>query len=160
MKKVNKTFWVTNISNRNVSLTDLNLTIKAMSVVNLLDVRRYQFTEEQLETSITSGSLYLKRDMIKKRLVDPVIDPKTNFIINNTFDTAQTRAALMTNKIKIDANPLIPSRQRSTLEIKIEEYEELKVSEDREEKLKQEFEMATETADTVEYDRSPLLAKK
>ncbi len=64
-------FWVSNISDKNCSLTDLGLTIPARKNVNLLDSRHYSLTREQLELSALSGSLYKKRDKLKVRQVSP-----------------------------------------------------------------------------------------
>ena len=55
-------FWVFNISKRDVSLGDLNLTIKSKSCVNIL--KNSQITYEQAVKSSVNGSLFLKRDMI------------------------------------------------------------------------------------------------
>lgn len=108
MKSANKEFWVTNLSNRDVSLADLNLTIRAFTSVNLLG-RRYHYTLEQLEKSVASGSIFKKRDKIVKRLVPP------QFIKMNVVDMS-------------DAN--MPSRERSVLDVKEEKYEELMVSDE------------------------------
>lgn len=108
MKNANKEFWVTNLSNRDVSLADLNLTIRAFTSVNLLG-RRYYYTLEQLEKSVASGSIFKKRDKIVKRLVPP------QFIKMNVVDMS-------------DAN--MPSRERSILDVKEEKYEELMVSDE------------------------------
>lgn len=102
-------FWVTNVSNRNVSLADLNLTIKAFTSVNLLDKKHYSYTPEQLQTSITSGSLAAKKDKIVPRVAPP---PSKK------------------NVVTIDRNAIIPSRERSIFSIKEEYYEELNVSDD------------------------------
>ena len=56
MKNKKMEFWVTNISSTNVSLSDLALTIKARSTVNLLDEKHYNFTLEQLLKSKASVS--------------------------------------------------------------------------------------------------------
>lgn len=129
MPKNDKTFWVTNISNRNVSLSDLNISIPAFSSVNLLDSKHYHLTEKQLEDSLVKGSLFAKRDKIRKRKVPP-ISIKEN--------------------INIDKETVIPDRQHSIYEIKHEEYDSLIVSDD---------EFAAQNADTVEYDRRPLIPK-
>lgn len=73
MKKSNTQteFWVSNISDRNVTLRDLALSIKARSNVNLLDSRHYSFDLEQLQKSAESGSLYAKRHLLKVREVPP-----------------------------------------------------------------------------------------
>jgi hypothetical protein len=64
-------FWVTNLSNRNVTLADLNISVPARSSVNLLDDRHYSFTEIQLRVSAENGSIYNKRDKIVVRKVAP-----------------------------------------------------------------------------------------
>jgi hypothetical protein len=107
MKKMS--FWLTNISNRNVSLYDLNLTVRAFSSVNLMDNRHYNYTEEQLEKSAKSGSIFKKRNLLKVRSVAPTIIK---------MDVSMSNEAL------------IPSRERSVLSIKEEHYEELSVSDE------------------------------
>jgi hypothetical protein len=130
MKIAQPTFWVTNISARNVSLADLNLTIKAYSSVNLLDKRHYQYTAEQLTKSVESGSIWKKRDKIIVRKLEPEIFKANVPMTRETF---------------------IPSRERSVLVIKEEKYEELNVSDE---------DFAKENADTAELDTMPLITKK
>lgn len=129
MKKEAPTFWVTNISPMNVSLADLALTIKAYSSVNLLDVKHYQYTKEQLQKSFESGSIFKKRDKIVVRKIAPEILKANVPLTRETF---------------------IPSRERSTLVIKEENYEELNVSDE---------EFAEENADIVELDNQPINKK-
>lgn len=75
MKK--REFWITNISRtRDVSLGDLRLTIKIGESRNLLDSKHYHYTEEQVEKSAVSGSIYAKRNMIKVRDVRPLPEVK------------------------------------------------------------------------------------
>ena len=102
-------FWLTNISNRNVSLSDLNLTVRAFSSVNLMDNRHYSYTQEELDKSVKSGSLFKKRNLLKVRAVAPEIIKMNVSILNEA---------------------LIPSRERSLLSIKEEYYEELSVSDE------------------------------
>lgn len=72
MSKVKENqFWVTNISDRNVSLRDLGITISSRKHVNLLDSRHYNFTLEQLELSALSGSLNAKKDKLLVRKTEP-----------------------------------------------------------------------------------------
>lgn len=130
MKTEQPTFWVTNISCMNVSLADLNLTIKAYSSVNLMDKRHYQYTPEQLTKSVESGSIWKKRDKIIVRKLAPEI-----FKANMPFNR----------------ETFIPGRERSVLVIKEEHYEELNVSDE---------EFAKENADTAEMDTKPLVTKK
>ena len=104
-----ETFWVTNISNMNVTLSDLNLTIKANSSVNLLDNKHYYYNKKQLIDSAASGSIYKKSDKIFIRKVSP------------TFEKI--------NQLQLSSNSL-PSRDRSIFVIKHENYEELELSDD------------------------------
>lgn len=128
-KKQADTFWVTNISNRNVSLTDLNLTIKAFSSVNLLNTKHYPYTRAQLEKSAASGSLFKKRSMLAVRKVAPeVFDMNIPFL----YET------------------YIPTREKSVLTITEEKYEELNVSDE---------EFAKDNADTAELDQKLQLTK-
>lgn len=110
MNKNNKSFWVTNISKMNVSLSDLNLTIKALTTVNLLDKRHYSLTEEQLLKSAESGSLFKKRDRVVVRKVSPKLNVPHNILI--------------------EENTYLPSRDRSLVIVKHNNYEELNVSDE------------------------------
>lgn len=121
-----KAFWVTNISKMNVSLADLNLTIKAYSSVNLLDSKHYQYTLDQLNKSVDSGSIFKKRDRIVVRKVAPEVLKANIPLTRETF---------------------IPSRERSLYEIKHEHYDELNVSDEQ---------FASDTADLVELDNKPI----
>lgn len=103
-------FWVTNICKRNVSLADLNLTIKAFTSVNLLDKRHYSYTLDQLNKSHESGSLFAKSSMIKKREIPPIIEEA--------------------KKMLYQQDSVIPDRARSVLVIKDEKYEELSAFDD------------------------------
>lgn len=64
-------FWVSNVSDRNVTLRDLAISIKARSHVNLMDSRHYSYELEQLEKSAESGSLHAKRHLLRVRKVPP-----------------------------------------------------------------------------------------
>lgn len=129
MKTDLPTFWLTNVSNRNVSLTDLNLTVKAYNSINLLDKKHYQYTLEQLKKSEESGSIFKKRDKLVVRKVAPEILKANMPLLRETF---------------------IPSRERSTYIIKEENYEELNVSDEQ---------FAQDNADIIELDGKPLLKK-
>ena len=125
MVKQAPAFWVSNISNRNVTLSDLALNVPAFRTVNLLDKKHYKYTLEQLEKSRDSGSIYAKRDKIKVRQVAPeIIQPNMPFL-KETY---------------------IPSRERSILEIKEQHYEELEVGEQQ----KQDEQYAAETVEDAE----------
>jgi len=62
---IKPSFWCINISDRNVCLSDLAITIPAGRHWDLLDNKRFNFTIEQLKASMKSGSIYKKRDRIK-----------------------------------------------------------------------------------------------
>lgn len=123
-------FWVTNISNRNVSLADLNLTIKAFSSVNLLDNRHYNYTLQQLEKSYNEGSIAAKRDKIIKRNIAPEVIKLDIPFIKETY---------------------IPTRERSTYVIQEEQYEELNLTDEK---------FAEENAEMAELDCQPLVIKE
>jgi len=131
MKKQNKEFWITNISNRNVSLADLNLTIKAFSSINLLDNKHYHYTIEEIEKSVQSGSIYKKRDKIFVRSVAP--------------------ETIKATTITFKKDEKIPSRHTSLFEIKQEKYEELDLTDEQ---------FADENAEIAEQDRLPPLINK
>lgn len=120
------TFWVTNICNMNVSLADLNLTIKAYSSVNLLDKKHYQYTFEQLTKSVESGSIFKKRDKIMVRKVAPDV---------------------LKSNIPLNRETFMPSRERSLYVIRQENYEELNVSDEQ---------FASDNAELVEMDVKPI----
>jgi hypothetical protein len=131
MKTKNKEFWITNICNRNVSLADLNLTIKAYSSINLLDNKHYNYSTEQIEESVTKGSIYKKRNKIFVRKIAPEVTTAT--------------------QISFKKDERIPDRHTSLFEIKQEKYEELELSDE---------EFADENADIAEQDRLPSLINK
>ena len=126
MAKIKKEFWITNISKTNISLSDLSLTINAFATVNLLDARHYYFTEEQINESLTSGSLYRKRDKLIPRIKAP---------------------EKITKELLIDKTTPIPSRERSTYSIKQENYEELEITDEQ---------FAEQNAELAEIDQLPL----
>lgn len=122
-----RTFWVTNISDRNVSLCDLGLTIRAGATVNLLDSRHYHLTEQQLETSAATGSIATKNDKIKVRKVPP-----------STLKTVP----------KLQETSFIPSRKISRVEVIPPKHVELDMSDEK---------FAEQNADLAETDRRPRL---
>jgi hypothetical protein len=131
MKKDNKdSFWITNISNRDVSLADLNLTVRAYTSVNLLDSKHYYFTRAQLEKSSESGSLFKKRTIIAVRKVPPEIEKPHRI-------TA--------------AEDSIKSKKRSNVEVIDIKYDELDIPDTV---------YADENSEIAEADRQPILPKK
>lgn len=101
---VNKNeFYVINISNRNVSLRDLYLTIPKYKKINLLS-KHYNYTLDQLIKSATSGSLYKKRNKI--------------LLINKTLKEES-------KKNNLDDNSVFKSRTKSNFILEPEVYDEL-----------------------------------
>jgi hypothetical protein len=76
-------FWVVNISKRDVSLRDLNLTIRSRASVNLMDPKHYRYTLEQIKKSVESGSIFNKRDKIKVRKIPPYIETSRILLSKN-----------------------------------------------------------------------------
>lgn len=124
MKPVNhnKEFWITNISKRDVSLADLNITIKAGQSLDLLH-RRNSFTKEELLLSAASGSLFTKRSKVFVRKVLP--EPAPSKIM------------------EMDPKATIPTRYRSILEVSTVTFDELTLSDD---------DFATQAADFVDHE--------
>ena len=116
MKKMinpDNAFWITNISNRDVALSDLGLTIRSMTSINLMDRKHYpHLTQEVLTKSEQSGSLFKKSDKVKHRRVPPPM--------------------IKQEWTPVDTSSVIPTRQHSIVEIKQEQYEELNIVNDDE----------------------------
>lgn len=87
-------FWVTNVTNMNVCLSDLALTIPARRSMNLLDGNHFTYTLEQLEISATSGSLFKKRDKIRVRNNPPEIPVKPGLYISKQPRYIPSRSAI------------------------------------------------------------------
>lgn len=70
-------FWIVNVSKKNVTLSDLALSIPSGRSMNLLDNRHHHYTLEQIQQSAEKGSIYRKRDKIKIRKQAPqkIIEP-------------------------------------------------------------------------------------
>lgn len=105
---MSKSFWITNVSSKSVSLEDLKFTIPAKSSMNLLN-KKCKFTEEQLIQSAETGSLFKKRHVIFIRKVSPITADNKQFVENENF---------------------IPSRSKSIIETEEKIYEELNISDE------------------------------
>ncbi len=106
-----KQFWITNISEKNVCLADLALTIPAKRHMNLLDSKHFYYTEELLAKSKETGSLFKKRHLIKIREVAPDEPIKAGKYISK--------------------EPLFMKNIRAGIEIVEPYFEELQVSEEK-----------------------------
>jgi hypothetical protein len=83
-----------------------------------MDKKHYSYTLEQLQKSSESGSLFKKRALIN------VMKPGLKLVSGKYIDHSAVNT-----KVEISEDN-IPSRQRSTLVIKEEKYEELQVSDE------------------------------
>ena len=131
IRKQEHAFWVTNICNKNVSLADLRLSVKAHTTVNLLDSRHYSYSLEQLQASAASGSIHAKQSMIKVRMVAPQVFKRINIELSN-----QSRPS---------------PNLYSPVTIENVEYEELNVSDEA---------FADELAETINEDQDTALKPK
>ena len=98
-----KEFYVINVSNRNVMLSDLYICISKHASVNLLS-KHYHFTLEELIKSATNGSLYKKRNKIWLR-------------------NGELRKEL--DRVNLGRDNLLKSRSKSSFVFKPVIYEEL-----------------------------------
>lgn len=103
-----KQFWVFNISNSDVSLGDLNITIRSKTSVNLL--KNSQITYEQALKSAESGSLFKKRNKIH------LIKDRCRMHYDNTIKT-------------LDQNAVSQRKERSIFNQKEEVFEEFLIIE-------------------------------
>lgn len=117
-------FWITNISKKMITLEDLNVDIYPMRTLNLLDKKHYKFTNEQLNKSALSGSLYKKQKYVIIRQIPP----------------GETQEPML----PLDRNTTIPTRQRSAVKVEEIKYEELNLPDE---------EYAEKDADMAENDR-------
>jgi hypothetical protein len=106
-----KQFWITNISEKNVCLADLALTIPTKRHMNLLDSKHFNYTEELLMKSKESGSLFKKQRLIKIREVAPDEPIKAGKYVSK--------------------EPLFMKNIRAGIEIVEPYFEELQVSEEK-----------------------------
>ncbi len=127
MLKAPKDFWITNISNRDITLYDIGVPVRARTSINLLDKKHYHISEEDLEKSLKTGDLFKKKKFVIKRMSPPTLN-STSF------------------KIAIDYNAIIPARTNSIYEIKQEKYDELIVTDEQ---------FAEDNVETVEMDKQP-----
>jgi hypothetical protein len=100
MKKYKMHFWISNISNTNVSLSDLNLTVPKKSHMNLLDEKHYNYTIDQLIISANSGSLHKKRDKIVIRQIPPDLTPKETVTKSNIPIDSRTKSIIIAKEEK------------------------------------------------------------
>jgi|SRR5271166_4379416 len=116
-------FWITNLSNRIISLGDLAVHIQPFTTINLLDPSYYHLTRAQVDASRANGSLFARRNVIVERKIAP--------------------SAAAPKYIPYDRNAIYPGRKISGVETETVTYEELNISDTT---------YAEENADTAEAD--------
>jgi hypothetical protein len=116
-----KSIWITNISKKNVCLTDLAFTVPAGKSFDLLS-SHFHLTEAQIRTSIESGSIAKKSAFIKVRKIPYVPLPAQN--------------------IEISLEPWNFGPCRSQVKVEEKQYEELMLSD---ENFAEEFSAIDET---------------
>jgi hypothetical protein len=131
--------WITNISrNKDIRISDLGLTIRKGQSIDLLN-GKYSFTKNDIDLSISSGTIFQKRNVIKVRKVAPVIFSHV-IPINND----RTAIKPLRKIIEIE-NPSFP-----------ELYDEQE--QDRDTLLAEQEKYAAEMAEMDLMDRAPALA--
>ncbi|HVI40449.1 MAG TPA: hypothetical protein VM577_07300, partial [Anaerovoracaceae bacterium] len=109
-------FWITNYSNRNVSLSDLRLSVPAHRSMNLLDDKHFSYTLEQLEASAKDGSLFNKRHLIIVRVDAPQIVVRPGVYISKEPRYVAPRSAITLEEKVYEE--LLPSPDEQTSEEK------------------------------------------
>jgi hypothetical protein len=104
-------FWITNITKKAVSISDLGTTLQPYKSINLLGSKNSAYTIEQIELSLKEGSLFQNRNRVKIRQSAPEkIESKVEIFEENNF--------------RADKVP------RSQIDIIIPQFEELDISEE------------------------------
>lgn len=126
MSKILKSFWITNISKKDITLEDLNCVVRSFTSINLLDSKHYNITEQQIKNSLEAGSLKKKNHLVKPRITAPEKEKPISIITEPTT---------------------MPTRAKALIELKSKNFDnELDITDD---------EFANELADTAEEDRKP-----
>lgn len=99
-------FWVNNITNTNICLADLALTIPAWRSFDLLDEKHFKYTLSQLEISAKNGSLFKKRNKLRISNNPPDIIPKPSLYVSKDVRNVIPRSLL---KIEETHYPELPN---------------------------------------------------
>ena len=125
-----KHFWITNISNKYISIDDLGIRIKPFASINLLS-NHYHYTENEINLSLNKGSIFKKRKSISVRINAP--EKRINTITISELS--------------------VPSRTKSIIEVNEVHYEELDIAND------DDLKYAEENAETALRDEMPIWKK-
>jgi len=99
-KKSKEELWVSNISNTDVSLSDLGITIQKYTTVDLFNFKKYPFLNKQLVIqSIQTGSISKRPNKLIIRLLPPEKKKIKNLPVS---DKPLTGSLYQKNAVKVD----------------------------------------------------------
>lgn len=131
--------WITNINyKKDMKIDDLGLVVPKGKSRNILASNCKHITAEQIEESLTSGSLFKKSNWLKVRKVEPKFNP---FKLHVSTD------------YRIVSPVRFPGT-RTNVSIEIKEYEDL----DFEDQSSGDEMFASETSDAATASSAPILA--
>lgn len=101
---MSKSLYIKNISKQDIHLSDLGIIIKSFKTINLYNIHRFHFTEEQINNSIKSGSIFKRKNkIIFIENLESIT--KSNTYIKTSKDNLlydKNRSLIERKKIKID----------------------------------------------------------
>ena len=95
-------WWITNISNKNVTLADLALIVKAGCSLNLLDKKHFSYDIDVLEKSRSQGSIFKKRDKIKVGITHQQIHKDIKYELSNQKIQTKLRSVVKIDEFEYD----------------------------------------------------------
>lgn len=95
-------FYAINVSDKNVCLSDLALTIPARRCYNLLDQKHFSYTIEELKASMESGSLQRKKHLIKIGKGKPQVVEPLKRVLSEYPMVVRSRSAVIVEEEKYD----------------------------------------------------------
>ncbi len=120
MSKISKEdgFWVKNLTNRKVVISDLCWAIQPYSTVNLLDPRHSRLTVARIEKSLKEGSLLRREKAGILKIIESA--PKAMPVIKSEETiTTTTNKVINVNKVSF------PFKNKSLVQLEEKKFEEL-----------------------------------
>lgn len=130
-----KEFWIKNITGLRVSLKDLRLIVPPYTSMNLLS-KNFRYSEEELIKSLESGSLFVKRDKIKKR--ETILTKPEELLL---LKQAEQKVNKKAPKLEL-SKKILPSKEKaaySLIDIKNESFSELEIDTSNTDKFVEQF---------------------
>ncbi|KKN18076.1 hypothetical protein LCGC14_0959350 [marine sediment metagenome] len=106
-------WWITNVSDMNVCLADLGITVPAGRSWNLLDKKHFQFKVEDLERSRAIGSINKKRDKIKTGITHQQIVKSSHELAKQPIQTRKRSAVKITESKYDDGDWLFSDEEHA-----------------------------------------------